>query len=298
MNKIAYTYSVVRYAHDTGTGESLNIGVILYSREMRWLRFKFEPRFKRLSDAFSGFDGDQHRRALRQFESALELLWHELSDGLPGLYDLPVDAATLAARVWTDAELSFRIGPSFAGLTDDPDKALESLFARMVLDQYDRPTVRSRTDEEVWAKYALPLPIPVKRVICEKIFEADDYELQFPHAFKNGLWHLLQPVTLDYSRSGEIQDKVARWLGRAALLRDNPEVAKLYLLLGAPRDEGHALAYARAKSILHRMPLSHQIVEENEAADFALFLQDYMRKHGVLPSEEAETEKQSNITRK
>ncbi len=285
MSKIAYTYSVVRYTHDPSAGETLNIGVLIYAPDVSYLGVRMEPRFKRLSDAFAEFDGEQYRRTLRRFEQALDNIWNNLVGGLPGMFDLPSDAGRLVAQVWPDQELSFRIGPTLAGVTDDPEQTLESLFRRMVLDQYERPVTENRNDEDVWRRYYNPIPTEARKALREKIITTEDYELKFPHAFKNGRWHLLQPVTLDYTRTTEIQEKASRWLGKATLLRDESEVAKLYLLLGAPRHEEQLRAYTKAKNILHKIAIPHQIVEENEAADFADYLLDYMKEHGVVADE-------------
>lgn len=282
MSKITYTYTVIRYTHDSAAGEMLNIGVLLYAPATRFFGWRLEQRFKRLSKAFAGFDGEQYRRTLRQFEQAVGKLWDNLAGGLPGMFDLPSDVVALAAQAWPDQDLSFRVGPMLAGITENPEQTLEAIFRRMVIEQYERPSVENRTDDEVWSRYYRPFAPEVKRVLREKTVETEDYELKFPHAFKNGHWHLLQPVTLDYTQAGNIQEKASRWLGRAALLRDNADVAKLYLLLGAPRQEGHVRAYVRAKNILNKIPLRHQIVEENEAADFAVYLQEYMKGHGLL----------------
>ena len=69
-------------------------------------------------------------------------------------------------------------------------------------------------------------------------------------------------------------------------LEGSPELGRLYLLLGPPHLEMHRTAYVRAKNLLHRMPIPHELVEEDEAGDFAKQLADYMRQHGVLKEEE------------
>jgi hypothetical protein len=287
MSKITYTYAIVRYRHDPAAGEMLNIGVLLYAPARRYFGLRLEQHFKRLSEAFAGFDGEQYRRTVRQFEQAIGRLWNDLTEGIPGMFDLPPDVGSLVAQVWPDQDLSFSIGPMLAGVTDNPEQTMEAIYRRMVLDQYERPIVENRTDEDVWSRYYRPLPIEVKKALHEKTIETPDYELKFPHAFKNGQWHLLQPVTLDYTQNVNLQEKASRWLGRSVLLRDNQEIAKLYLLLGAPRQEDHRNAYNRAKNILNKMPIRHQIVEEDEAADFAIYLQDYMKDHGLLQTVEA-----------
>ena len=294
MKKVIYTYSVVRYVHDPAAAEVLNVGILFYAPKIRFFGFKLEPRFKRLSETFAGFDGDQYRRTLRQFEQALTHLWENLAGGLPDMFDLPEDVGLLASQVWSDTDLSFQMGPTLAGVTDDPEHALEELFARMVLNQYERPMAMNLNDEDIWAKYAAPLPPVVKHTLQEKVLTTQDYNLKFPHAFKNGQWHLLQPIALDYSHATYTQEKASRWLGCATLLRDNPEVAKLYLLLGEPRQESNRQAYIRAKNILHKISGPHQIIEENEAADFAEYLVDYMRNHNILPKGNTDTEEKKH----
>ena len=134
MTRLPYTYSIVGYVHDPAAGETLNVGVLLYAPSARYFGFRLEPRFKRLSEAFANFDGAQYRRTLRQFEQAVTCLWDSLTDGLPGMFDLPADLGALASKIWPDLEMSFRFGPTLAGVTDDARQALESVFQRMVID--------------------------------------------------------------------------------------------------------------------------------------------------------------------
>lgn len=282
MTKTSYTYCVVRYVHDPAAGEVMNLGVLLYAPSVRYFGFRLETRFKRLSEAFNGFDGDQYRRTLRQLEQSLIKLWDNLSGGLPGMFDMPDDVGQLVSKVWPDQDLSFRFGSTLAGVADEVDTALDEIFQRMVLSQYERPVSDRRSDEDVWADFSKPLPVEIKRVLNEKVIEGEDFKLKFPHAFKNGRWHLLQPVTLDYSQINDIQEKASVWLGRASLLRDSPEVAHLYILLGAPNKEDHINAYLRAKNILSKMPIAHEIIEEDQAADFGRRLFGYMKEHGVI----------------
>lgn len=141
MSKIAYTYSVVKYMHDPASGESLNVGVLLYAPKSRYLGYRLERRFQRLVDTFAGFDGDQYCRVLQQFEEALHSLRTEIDDDLAAMLGLPQDVGNLVARIWPDPDLSFRLGTTLTGITDNPARALESAFERMVASQYERPLV-------------------------------------------------------------------------------------------------------------------------------------------------------------
>jgi hypothetical protein len=145
---IAYTYSILRYVHDPAVGEALNIGVVLYAPSVRFLAVRLEYRYQRLSQTFAGFDGDQYRTALRQLESAIE--WVKDTWSGRSAQDLPADFQGLIPYLCPDQGLSFQFGPVLAGLTDDPDATLASVFDRMVSSQIPRK-LREENEAEAFA---------------------------------------------------------------------------------------------------------------------------------------------------
>ena len=76
--KTAYTYSVLRYVHDITTGEFVNVGVALHSREARYASALCRSTFGRLSKTFPGMDGDVFKSLMRFVQSRIE----EIGDGL------------------------------------------------------------------------------------------------------------------------------------------------------------------------------------------------------------------------
>ena len=112
--------------------------------------------------------------------------------------------------------------------------------------------------------------------------ETDLLTLRFQHAFKNDLWHVLEPVSLDYIRAESIQRRATTLLGSADAIEGEARLGKLHLLLGRPQNETHQKHYIKAKNILHKMRVPHQLVEEDEAEDFAKEIAGYMRTHGLI----------------
>ena len=208
MNSIAYTYSIVRYLHDPATGETLNIGVVLWAPAVRYLECRFEHRFERLSNAFADFNGEQYKRSLRHFESALARLSPDTSESLFPLTEAPQTVARFIARIWPDQGLSFLAGPVLAGVTDDPEDAIIDIFDRMVASQYAANRTEKRDDEDVWTVFSRPL---VREKVIKRLhswtLETDVVTLKFQHAFKNDRWHILEPVSLDYVKAGSIQGR-------------------------------------------------------------------------------------------
>jgi hypothetical protein len=282
MNKIPYTYCVIRYVHDPAAGEVLNVGILVCAPKSSYMAVLFEYRYERLSEAFVNFDGDHYRSTLHQLEAAI----FKLNDRLMGtLFEtqMPItDAAQLAAQVIPDRGLSVQFGPILAGITDEIRSEHEYIFDRMVSSQYPHKRKDKRSDEEVWSVYQRKLHRQkVSKYLRPKTFVSKNYDLRFDHAFKNEKWHVLEPVSMDYVRPQGIQERATKLLGETFVLSGNREVGKLYLLLGAPQSESHQAAYDKAKTLLNKIPIKHQIIEEDEADDFAEHLADYMRRHGI-----------------
>jgi hypothetical protein len=261
----------------------LNIGVILCAPGVRIIEARLESRYERLSDAFVNFDGDHYRRTLHQFTQVLDILRQRLSaNALFDLWDISANAQSIAEQIWPDMDLSFQIGEVMAGISDNPSDTLEQLFDRMVTSQYLRVKQGKRTDDEVWTVYQEPL---VRRKVIRNlrptVLTTPEVEVKFAHAFRNERWHVLQPLSMDYKKRENIQNKATRWLGNAVALEANPELGTLYVLLGPPLIETHRAAYVKAKNLLHKMPIDHQLIEEDEAEDFADRISAYMREHGI-----------------
>jgi hypothetical protein len=100
----------------------------------------------------------------------------------------------------------------------------------------DRAQAPSRTDDDVWKHYRKELE--EKQILARlqsKRIVAKDYDYQFDHAWKNGEWNLLEPVSMDLQDADSLLDKANRWLGRATNLHDSLEDFRLWVLLGEPR---------------------------------------------------------------
>jgi hypothetical protein len=116
-----FEYALIRVVPRIERGESLNAGVIVYSKSFRFLRTKIEldePRLRALDPAA---DLTAVRAALRAFERAC-------TEG-------PLAEQTLGERFrWLTAPRSAIVqpGPVHAGVTDAPAADLDRLFNNLV----------------------------------------------------------------------------------------------------------------------------------------------------------------------
>ena len=116
-----FEYAVVRVVPRIERGESVNAGVIVYSKSFRFLKTKIELNEARLAALAPGTDLAAVRSALRAFERAC-------SEG-------PRAEQTLGERFrWLTAPRSAIVqpGPVHAGLTADPAADLDRLFTALV----------------------------------------------------------------------------------------------------------------------------------------------------------------------
>jgi hypothetical protein len=284
MKLIEYTYTVVQYVHDPAAGEALNVGVVLFAPGASFLMAQFCHTYERLSKAFVDFDGEHFKRAVRRFEAAIERQAEQRTTGLFVVKDSVTDVGIIVKEIWPDPEMSFRYGDILSGLTENPKSTLASIYRRMVTSQYEKNKTERRSDEEVWAVYnKVFLRSAITPALQEHTFIAAPFEVKFEHSFKNGAWHALQPLSLDYTKPEGIKNKVTQWLGTAVVLEGNPELHKLYLLLGPPKTPAYQDAYQKAKDLLaKRVTVNHEIVEEKDAEAFAEKLATFMKDHGLL----------------
>ena len=116
-----FEYAVVRVVPRIERGESINVGVIVYSKSFKFLKAKIELNEARLRALAPGTDLGAVRGALSAFERAC-------TEG-------PLAEQPLGERFrWLTAPRSAIVqpGPVHAGITDDPAADLDRLFATLV----------------------------------------------------------------------------------------------------------------------------------------------------------------------
>lgn len=267
-NQFSYTYSVLRYIHDVTSGEFVNVGVAIYSPQARYLSAICRTTYARLNKVFPGINAEHFKSLMRFIQTQFEERGESLSNELP-----LVSAASvleIAQSVLPRDDSSLQWSPAGSGRTDDPLRTLESLFTRMVMRYEERTAIVGQSDDDVWRQFRRTLEERrlMQHFQPKKITVQDD-EVEFQHSWKNGKWHCLEPVSFDLASADSIKDKAHRWLGQIASLQHAADQFKVYLLVGAPRQEELRPAFTNAISILNKIPSEHEIIHESGASQFA-----------------------------
>lgn len=264
----AYTYSVLRYVHDVLTGEFVNVGVALYSPEARYASALCRTTYARLSSVFPGLNAEHFKSLMRHIEAQFEEYGQRLATQLP--FDSPQTIGQIAEGVLPHDDSSLQWSPVGSGVAKDVSRALEELYERMVTKYDDKPTSPVRSDEEVWRHFKHDLE--ARRVLQHfqpKRIAVQDDEIEFQYSWKNGKWHCLEPISFDLAGAESIRDKAHRWLGQLASVQGAREDFKVYLLVGAPREQKLRPAFDRAISILKKIPTDKEIILERDASRLA-----------------------------
>lgn len=279
MSASAYSFTVLRYVHDSSTDEFLNVGVVLYSPCVPYIRAKIQPEYSRLSTAFDGFHGEYYRSLVRHVESRINRLSDRWSSELR-FEDLPSDARLAASLILPRDDSSLQFSEPYGGLADDLDEKLEELYHWYVARNQAPHRREGRPHEEVWRtfKHHLSEQKVLPRLIPVSIHGAS-FDYEFEHAWKNEKWHPLEAVSMDAVEAHTLQDRATRWVGRATDLQSDERLGKIHLLVGPPQLERLHAPYMKALDLLHKMPVDHEIVLEDGAADFARELHRQMRRY-------------------
>ena len=286
MNKHPYTYIVLRYVHDTSTGEFANVGVVVSAPTVHFADAILRPTYGRLSKMFPGMDGDHFRQVIRHLQTRFEELGSRVREEME-LGQKPLDARELAYSVIAPDDSSFQWSPMGSGLAADLPATMEFIYSSMVERYDDRQKTESRSDEAIWKSFKRCLEERhVLSRLQPKTIEVADDEVTFSHAWKNHQWHCMETLSFDLMQPQSIKDKAHSWLGRMTSIKDAREKFRICYLVGEPQLESSRRAFGQALNVLHKTPVEHEIVREHEAESFADMVA------GQIAAHDQETEKQ------
>lgn len=129
MIKHPYTYTVLRYLHDIGTGEFVNVGIVVYSGSARFITALMNPNCERVSRMFPGMDEMHFQDVVRHVQQRFD----EISKQMKESADLAFEHAHAAAfSVITQDDSAFQWSLMGSGVSADLSVVAQSIYSRMV----------------------------------------------------------------------------------------------------------------------------------------------------------------------
>lgn len=263
-NRQPYSYSVLRYVHDTVTGEFVNVGLVMFSKQGSFLSFKTRVTVGRVSAMFPTLKTVAFKELLRVLKKRFSVIEAEVKGGLE-LSDKKTTLDELLLHAMPKDDSSLVWSPVSNGVTMDLAETFGKIFARYITKFDQKVSRKNRTDEDVWRQFKRDLEQRNLLSFFEKKhISGKDDEVEFPFAWKNGIWHCVEPISFDLTASESIKDKAHKWLGQITSVTDSSDKFKVYLVLAKPSQPNLVGAFEKAVSILKKAPVENEVYVEGD----------------------------------
>jgi hypothetical protein len=268
---IPFQAVVVRYVHDVSVDEFLNVGLVLFAPNARFVEATWLETWTRITHAFPGAKPALLRRVTRAIDDTLARWVAEQNE----LALTPVtNLSSLLGRALAGDDASIAFSSPISGVTSDPRRSLHEFFelyvGKQLRSDLKRPT---RDDREVWSQFAAQLETSVLSRLESRVVTGAHLQVEFEQAWKNGVWNLLKPLSFDLNDCDAIEDKATTWVGRVTALRPQLEDNQVVFLVGMPgptaSPEVKTAARDGAALLRETLARSAQVVDEDDQRELA-----------------------------
>lgn len=287
MRNNFYTYCLLKYKHSPFLDESVNIGVLIYFGNSQRFSFKYSKNLSRIKSIYNNIPEKTIKEYLRQIHNRLEKL-QSFNENLFPLNDLnlkeflhqnilPIDASVL----------------KFSNFKTDYQDIEQSILEEIIFEQYfieDIKNANNQTQEpkiishfySVLNKNGFQEVANKNRVQKDFTLKTETGNFNFDFAWKNGVWNLVKPVGFDLKTPEGIIQKARNNLGEFTDLES--EVKSQYkcaIIVGKPSDRKLFGNYTKALNILHKLPDTIEVLEENDLKNYTLKVIEAVSKQNV-----------------
>lgn len=266
-----FTYSILKYQHSQLLGESLNVGVLFsFDQDAKLYFVAGNP--QRVKAVYPEFDANIFQSIAKSIKykvaqsAKIELFRNKyiLKDYINTIL-LPEDSSAL------------QFSEIYAAVNSlgSNQRAVDE-FARLLL-----PSVETKKEEVkhnegfILKKFTDSI---IKRNITIDHRMRRDYpikikgvHLNFDLSWKNGIVHLVKPISFDLKEEREILQKSVTFFGYLDLLKDHAKKhdLKFDLLVAGPQDNKLQSVYDDALYNLSRSPAPKEIVTEEKLEEYS-----------------------------
>ncbi len=276
--KQPYSYVVLRYVHDVLTGEFVNVGLLMVAPRSGEFLAKTRKTFGRIKQVFPDLDSQAFRAAMSSVDRGIRGVRKQV--GTAGLFSDQKDAASYAHLILSSDDSALQWSSLASGLSTDTAATFDRLYERFV-SRYDTSSQAKKSDDDVWR--------PVKEMLSErhidltfepKVVCGKTDSIEFSRAWKNGSWHVYEPLSFDLADADGIKDKARRWRGHLAAVEEGAaHDIQLHFLIGRPTNLALLDAYHNALEILKGAPFDPVVFEEANVEEFVNAIEDELREH-------------------
>jgi len=273
-----YQYQLIRYLHDHFTGEYVNVGVVVYSKDERFLASKTTNRYQRVKHMFPEADGRWIMHVLGNFNQQIRKTSQELNE----LFTPSDSLEQITTGIIVRDNAAIQLTETKLAIDIDLNAALNGLYnsqvEKYIVSKVDK---NSLLDEDVWRiKYKTYF----EKYGIDKRLKAHDVKvpkdvISFQKSWKNEIWHCYEPLSFVLQEKDSIKDKVYKWAGRLQGLQQANEPLHLTLMTSiSPKHKdlkGFILEYLKVNS----ENLKVDIITDDKAESLAKEIYKKMELH-------------------
>lgn len=273
-----YQYQIIRYMPDHFTGEYINVGIVLYAKEERFLASKTTGRYKRITAFYPPANGKWIIKLLQNFDRQIRAASEELNELFQPHDSLEEVTASILIRDSNAVQLS----EVRWGIDMNLEAALDDLYHSLV-EKYILSPAETKTmlDIDVWRtkykqyfeKYGVE-----KRLVVHEINVPKDV-ISFDMSWKNEVWHSYEPLSFVLQEKESIKDKVYKWAGKLQGLQQAEEPLHLTLMTSITDEHKDMEPFIFEYLKVDTEMLKVRIVSEDKAEALAKEIKEEIDKH-------------------
>jgi Protein of unknown function (DUF3037) len=274
-----YQFQIVRYIHDRITGEFVNVGIVIYMPETRFLKSKFINKFSRLSHFFVDLNGHSLLNALKHFDKEISVISNRISSN--DIFESFSSIEEVTNSILTKDDSALECCSMNMGIDINGQAAMDDLFERLI-NKYNHETDKDfHNDKYVWRKiYKKHFDENgITGKLKEHIVHTDHDVIQFDKAWKNGVWNCYQTLSFDLKKTDSIKNKVYKWSGILSELENSNEKLHLYFLTVSPSRNRTIKKFIEDTLKRQGKKIQVSIVTEKQAESFALSVKKEIEAH-------------------
>jgi len=275
-----YQYQILRYLPDRINAEFVNVGLVFYSHDEKYLKAKFINRSKRLSSFFPGLDVQHIMQGIAHLQKGFEFESSKLKEEFS--FKIPDSIEKITSNLLVKDDTSLVFTDVFKGIDISLDSAFENIVKQMIFKyDYEKKNKTSMSDNDVWAKVYSKYfkKAGIESNLQEHSVQTNYTTLKFSKAWQNKIWHCYEPVSFKLVNEEYIKNKMLHWTGVLKWLETATEPVRVDLLSVMPTDKNQKDLIRKAFKDKKAGASVFSIIEENEAEKFVKQLSIEFQEH-------------------
>ena len=274
-----YHFVILRYVNNIVSGEFVNIGLLMWLPEERQMSYYINSNCGRLSHFFYPFDVTGYRQMVHRLLIRFNRGQADVNQ-LHFFKKTPESLSELQSRIIKEDSSCFQWSPIKSGMVESPEIRFKQLVYELIVRHEHNDTHERRKDSRILRNIEDTLEHKglIPQLKKTRIFTSTHVSFEFKLSWQNKVPQVLQPISFDYEKSGDILDKALIWNGRLQALDKDPTF-KMTGVVAPPRNLAHHDQYNDAVAILSEAPRVRKILTESEFEAFIPEIEHDLRNH-------------------